>query len=185
MSKKLYFILRNANWQHYRNEVLTHLANKHDYQVETLTTDQLKPYLHENDRLKYKIFKNVFSDEAKKSFFPGTLSYKFKNRPGNFPGLNNGTQLTKYISILLCKLAGIKFIAWTHADDHKPIINPLIHMESSSLLNYEICKATKSNPLGWYSPTFMVKAPSSLVSGSFKLSKSISLETKIKILSTL
>ncbi|KAA6441177.1 glycosyltransferase family 4 protein [Dyadobacter flavalbus] len=125
MSKKLYFISRDANWQHYRNEVLTYLANKHDYQVEILTTGQLKPYLHENDRLKYKIFKNVFSDEAKKSFFPGALSYMLKNKPGYVLGLNNGTQLTEYIGILLCKLAGIKFIAWTHAYDHKPITNPL------------------------------------------------------------
>jgi len=60
-----------------------------------------------------------------------------------------------------------------------------IHIELSSLLNYEICNAKEENPLGWYSPTFMVKVPSSLVLGSVKLSKSISLETKIKILSTL
>ena len=125
MSKKLYFISRDANWQHYRNEVLTYLANKHDLQVEILTTGELKPYLQENDRLKYKIFKNVFSDDSKKSFFPGAISYFLKNRPAYILGLNNGTQLTEYVSLLFCKLTGIKFIAWTHAYDHKPIKNPV------------------------------------------------------------
>ena len=68
----------------------------------------------------------------------------------------------------------------------RPDDTPLkIHIELSPLLSWNSLSATEDNPLGWYSPSFMVKVPSSLLIGRTTLSKSISIPTKIKILSTL
>ena len=81
MNKNLFFLSRDANWQHYRNEVLTYLAKTYSLNVEILTTDTLKPYLKENEYLKYKIFKNWFSSSRKFNFFPGSLLYIIKKKP--------------------------------------------------------------------------------------------------------
>jgi 1,2-diacylglycerol 3-alpha-glucosyltransferase len=121
MNNKLYFLSRDANWQHYRNEVLTYLAAKYDLEVEMLTTGSLKPYLKENSRLKYKIFKNYFPDTSQFNFFPGALFYILKNKPKFVLALNNAINITEYVASIFCRLFGIKFIWWTHGYDHKPV----------------------------------------------------------------
>lgn len=122
---KIYFLSRDANWQHYRNETLTYLGRKHNIKVEILTTDVLKSYLKENNVLKYKIFKNWFSQTSKFNFFPGALVYILKNKPDCVLALNNTTNLTEYLCVLLCRIMNIRFVWWTHAYDHKPIKNRL------------------------------------------------------------
>ena len=121
MDKKLFFISKDANWQHYRNEVLTYLAATHNLKVEILTTGTLKSYLKENEHLKYKLFKNYFSSSRKLNFFPGALFYIIKNRPKFVLALNNATNITEYVACILCFLMGIKFTWWTHGYDHKPV----------------------------------------------------------------
>ncbi|TKK67406.1 glycosyltransferase family 4 protein [Ilyomonas limi] len=123
MANKLFFISRDANWQLYRNEVLTYFAKKYNYDVTILSTGMLKDYLKENDRLKYKLFKNLFSHQSKTSFFPGAITYIIKHKPSCVLALNNATQITEYIACILCRILGIKFVWWTHAYDHKPISN--------------------------------------------------------------
>ena len=121
MNKNLFFLSRDANWQHYRNEVLTYLAATHNLKVEILTTGTLKSYLKENEHLKYKLFKNYFSSSRKLNFFPGALFYIIKNKPKFVLALNNATNITEYVACILCFLMGIKFTWWTHGYDHKPV----------------------------------------------------------------
>jgi glycosyltransferase involved in cell wall biosynthesis len=121
MKKNLYFISKDANWQHYRNEVLTYLASRYDLNVEVLTTGTLKSYLKENAHLKYKVFKNCFSDSAKFNFFPGALFYIIKNRPQYVLALNNAANITEYVSCVMCFFMKTKFVWWTHGYDHKPV----------------------------------------------------------------
>ena len=115
---KLFFISKWANWQKYRLEILTNLTNTYDYDVEILTTGQLKPYLQSNNKVRYKIFKSIFLQSSKFSFMPGILNYVRKKKPDIVLCLNNSTQFTEYLALFLCKLLKIKFVWWTHGYDH-------------------------------------------------------------------
>jgi len=117
---KIFFLSKDANWQHYRNEVLSYLARKNNATVKILTTGELKPHLKDNEVLKYKIFNNWFSNAGKLNFFPSAIWYILKNRPDCVLALNNSTNLTEYLCVILCRLMGIRFVWWTHGYDHKP-----------------------------------------------------------------
>ena len=107
---KLFFISKWANWQKYRLEVLTKLAETYGYDVEILTTGKLKPYLHDNHVVKYRIFNSIFPQKFSFSLMPGILRYIIKNKPDTVLCLNNSTQLTEYLALILCKLLQIKFV---------------------------------------------------------------------------
>lgn len=111
---KLFFISKCANWQKYRLEVLTKLAETYGYDVEILTTGKLKPYLQANHVVKYKIFNSIFPQKFSFSLMPGILKYIIKNKPDVVLCLNNSTQLTEYLALMLCKLIGVRFVWWTH-----------------------------------------------------------------------
>ncbi len=115
---KIFFISKWANWQKYRLEVLTKYANVYDSKVEILTTGHLKTYLNDNDRVKYKIFKSIFSQKSKFSFMPGIIRYIITNKPDVVLALNNSTQFTEYLALWLCRLLKIRFVWWTHGYDH-------------------------------------------------------------------
>jgi 1,2-diacylglycerol 3-alpha-glucosyltransferase len=123
MSKKLLFISKDSNWQLYRNEVLTKLANEYDVEVEILTTGTLKEHIKGNDRVRYRFFHNLFKQASKISFFPGALRYIIKKRPDTVLALNATTQLTEYAAALLCKILGIRFVWWTHGFNHYQLKN--------------------------------------------------------------
>ncbi len=57
-----------------------------------------------------------------------------------------------------------------------------LRIELSADLNWQVIEARADEPLGWYSPSFMVKIPSKLMLGDIKINKSISLHTKLKII---
>lgn len=143
MKNNLFFISKDANWQHYRNEVLTYLAAAHNLEIEILTTGTLKPYLKENEHLKYKLFKNFFSDSRKLNFFPGALWYIIRRRPKYVLALNNATNITEYVSCIFCFLVRIKFIWWTHGYDHKQQKGKLERKikDSYTLFFFRICSA--------------------------------------------
>ncbi len=123
MTKKLLFISKDANWQLYRNEVLTKFANEYDVTIEILTTGTVKKHLKDNTRLHYKIFSNFFKQASKLSFFPGAIKHILKTKPDAVLALNNTTQLTEYIALFICKLTGIKFVWWTHGFNHHQLKN--------------------------------------------------------------
>ncbi|MEA4851605.1 MAG: glycosyltransferase family 4 protein [Paludibacter sp.] len=123
---KLFFISKCANWQKYRLEVLTKLAETYGYDVEILTTGKLKPYLQANHVVKYKIFNSIFPQKFSFSLMPGILKYIIKNKPDVVLCLNNSTQLTEYLALMLCKLIGVRFVWWTHGFDHAVSKKPTI-----------------------------------------------------------
>ncbi len=122
---KIHFLSKDANWQHYRNETLTYLGKKYNANVEILTTGQLRPDIADNDVVKYKIFSNWFSNKDSINFFPSALLYIIRNRPDCVLALNNTSNLTEYLGVLICRILGIRFVWWTHGYDHKPVKNGL------------------------------------------------------------
>ncbi|MEJ8756928.1 glycosyltransferase [Pontibacter sp. H259] len=120
---EIFFISKDANWQKYRNEVLSYFSLEYNIKVTVLTTGSKQAYLKEHKLLKYKIFKNWFSSTSKFNFFPLAILYVIRNRPKCVIAQNNVSNLTEYILILACRLLNIKFLWWTHAYEHKPIRN--------------------------------------------------------------
>ena len=118
MQKKIYFISRSANWQLYRLEVFTKLAEKYNYNVEILTTGELKPFSKDNEYVKYKNFCSFFPLTKNINFFPGALFYLIKNKPNFVLIIINASNFTEFFSIPICKLFNIPVIVWTHGYDH-------------------------------------------------------------------
>ncbi len=116
--KSIFFISKDANWQKYRLDVLTKLGEKYNIKITVLTTGLLKDYIKPNKYVDYLSFKNFFRQNFKFSFLPGALFYIIKNKPDAILCLNNVTQLTEYITLIMNKLLKIKFIWWTHGYDH-------------------------------------------------------------------
>jgi 1,2-diacylglycerol 3-alpha-glucosyltransferase len=116
--KKICFISKDANWQQYRNEVLTELGKKYGYKIDILTTGKIKDYLRSNDVVKYITFSSLFPLKWKINFFPGALIHIIKNKPDYVLALPNISNLTEYISVFICKLLGIPILFWTHGYDH-------------------------------------------------------------------
>ncbi len=129
MIKKIYFISKDANWQLYRLEVFTKLAEKYNYKFEILTTGELKPYLEDNEYVKYKKFRSFFPLSTNINFFPGALQYIVKNKPDFVLVIINASNFTEFLSIPLCKILNIPVVIWTHGYDHgirkKGLINDL------------------------------------------------------------
>jgi 1,2-diacylglycerol 3-alpha-glucosyltransferase len=121
--KKMFFISRDANWQLYRNEVLSFLGMKKGIKIEILTTGELKPYLKENEFVCYKCFKDWFGNSKKINFFPSALLYIIQNRPDTIVAQNGALNLTEYFALILSKFLGIRFVWWTRAYEHKPLKN--------------------------------------------------------------
>lgn len=143
MNDKIFFVSKDANWQHYRNEVLTKLANLHGFEIEVLTTGKVKPYLNDNDVLKYRTFTNIFPNAAKPSFFPGAIWYIIKKRPKYVLAMDNASQLTEYLAAFVCKVIQIKFVIWTHGYDHVPI-NNAIKRSTKALYTFLLFRLAKS-----------------------------------------
>lgn len=141
MANEVMFISKDANWQLYRNEVLSKLADEHNYHIEILTVGKLKDYLLETDHLKYKIFRNWFSQKSNPSFFPGATAYILKKRPYAVLALTNTSQFTEYFSFIVCKLLGIKFIWWTFGYDRVPVKNPFLRKLKESYMLFFIKRA--------------------------------------------
>lgn len=118
MSKKIYFISKDANWQLYRLEVFTKLAEKYNYNFEILTTGELKPYLEDNEYVKYKKFLSFFPLSTNINFFPGALQYIAMSKPDFILVIINASNFTEFLSIPLCKILNIPVIIWTHGYDH-------------------------------------------------------------------
>ena len=118
LNKNIVFISKDAAWQKYRLDVLTKLGEKYDSEIVVLTTGNLKDYIKPNKYVKYISFINIFPQNAKPNFFPGSLFYLIKNKPDAILCLNNATQLTEYFALILSKIFRIKFIWWTHGYDH-------------------------------------------------------------------
>ncbi len=119
--KTICFISKYATWQDYRNEVLTCLGRRFSADVEMLTTGKLKPYLHDNDIVKYKFFRSWVPLAAEKlGFFPGAVWHIFKNRPHVVLCQNDTRQFTEYLAFLICKILHIRFVWWTHS--HMPSV---------------------------------------------------------------
>lgn len=114
---KVYFISKDANWQKYRLDVLTKLGAAYDHKIEILTTGQLKEHLTDNSFVQYKRFKSLLS--WKVNFMPGILWYVIRHKPDAVLALNNVSFFTEYLSFIICKIVGVKFIWWTHGYDHK------------------------------------------------------------------
>jgi 1,2-diacylglycerol 3-alpha-glucosyltransferase len=115
---KIYFVSKGANWQKYRLEVLTKLAQTYNHNIEILTTGVIKDYLSDNEYIKYITFRSIFPQKWKISFMPGILIYILRNKPDVILALNSVTNITEYLSLVLSKIINIKFIWWTHAYDH-------------------------------------------------------------------
>ena len=120
---KFYFISKDANWQKYRLDVLTKLAEHYHHEVQILTTGKIQKHLTSNTHVKYRSFQSIFGSKLKISLMPGIIYYIIKNKPDTVFGLNNSTQLTEYLALILCKILKIKFVWWTHGYDHKKINN--------------------------------------------------------------
>ena len=120
LRKKIFFISKDSNWQLYRNEILTKLCDEYDYNIEVLTTSPIKEYIKGNKKVVYKTFKNILGCKGQSSFMPAIIPYLIKNKPDIVLAVNNVTQLTEYLSLIICKILGIKFVWWTHAYDHNP-----------------------------------------------------------------
>ncbi|KAA3616253.1 MAG: glycosyltransferase family 1 protein [Calditrichaeota bacterium] len=119
--KHVFFISKYGAWQDYRNEVLSFLGRKFSVDIEILTTGSLKPYLHENEVVKYKLFRSWIPLSAEKwGFFPSAVRYIFKKRPYAVLCQNDTRQFTEYLAFVACKLLGIRFVWWTHA--HMPSV---------------------------------------------------------------
>lgn len=118
MIKKIFFISRDANWQQYRLEVLTKLAEKHHYDVEILTTGKLKEHLQDNNFLHYKLFSSWLPLKWSLNFFPAALLHIIKEKPDYVLALPNASNLTEFIVLPLCKMLNIPIIYWTHGYDH-------------------------------------------------------------------
>jgi glycosyltransferase involved in cell wall biosynthesis len=118
--KNIVFIARDARWQKYRNEIFNLLAEKYDYRFNVLTCGKVEYYIRVNQKVKYYSFKNLFPLKWKMSFFPGAIFYIIREKPQVVLALNNISQLTEYLTFLICKINRIPFIWWTHAFDHGP-----------------------------------------------------------------
>jgi len=115
---KIFFISKDANWQKYRLEILTELAETYNLKIEILTTGTLKSFIKSNDLVEYILFHSFLPLKSKFSFFPGSLIYLIINRPHAVIAINNRKHLTEYAALILCKIFRIKFIWWTHGYDH-------------------------------------------------------------------
>ncbi|MFC4873116.1 glycosyltransferase family 4 protein [Negadavirga shengliensis] len=137
----IYFISRDANWQHYRNEILNYLSIEKGVYVEILTTGQLKPYLKDSGNLKYRVFTNIFSDKRKINFFPSALWYIWKNRPDCVIGQNGALNITEYFALIVCKILKIRYVWWTRAYEHKPVKNLLLRKMRQRYVNFFLRRA--------------------------------------------
>ena len=123
---KIYFISKDAGWQKYRLEVLSCLANTYSYNIEILTTGKVKEYIKNNGIIFYKIFNSLLPQSFRVSFFPGAIWHIIRKRPDVVLALNNTTQFTEYLALIVCRILKIKFVWWTHAYDHKAIKNNFV-----------------------------------------------------------
>lgn len=114
----IFFISKDVRWQKYRVEILRRLAKEINGEVEILTTGVSKPDKLSEKSFSVKTFRSLLPLKMKVSFFPGAIGYLFSHRPSAVLAVNNTTQFTEYMALLVCKLMGIPFIWWTHGYDH-------------------------------------------------------------------
>jgi glycosyltransferase involved in cell wall biosynthesis len=157
ISKKIFFVSKDANWQLYRNEIFTKLAHTFNFEIQILTTGDLNSHLLENERLQYKIFKNKFAAQKKISLFPGAIKYIIKNKPDVVIGLDNTTQLTEYLTFIMCKLYKIKYIWWTHGYDHLPLKNKFLRVAREKYKLFFLRKADVIITFSEYGKEFLVE----------------------------
>lgn len=149
MPKKVLFISKDANWQLYRNEVLTKLSREYDLDMEIATTGRLKAHLEENERLTYRLFGNWFTQKSKFSFLPGVLWHIISSKPDVVLALNNTTQLTEYVALILCRLLRIKFVWWTHGFNHHQLKSAQVQQLKKK---YALSFLKKSDAIITFSP---------------------------------
>lgn len=133
---KIFFISKDASWQKYREEILGLLAQEFGVQVEILTIRAPNWEPRVTAGVRYRTFRSILPTKTKASFFPGALIYLLRNRPNVVMAISNTTQITEYLALIICRLAGIPFVWWTHGYDHMPHRIPLIRKIKASYVEF-------------------------------------------------
>ncbi len=138
---RMVFIAKDAAWQKYRNDVLRKLARTYNCKIDVLTSREIAPYLGSDSHLTYVPLWSPFSSRTKLNFFPGAIWHIVKVRPEAVFGLNNISNLTEYLLLLLCKVLGVRFVWWTHGFDHQYVNHGKLSRLRTGIMAFFLPKA--------------------------------------------